>query len=155
MNASPAYAFAPRALRRWRDERLTLADATGGGLCATFQFEGSTCGNMPFNLLYQVRLASAQEEYRLLELSCAPAAGDEGHERMCSYLESAERILSVLQSERPLLGQPLADVLSWKPTTSPAGCVCASSARNHKWLAVLQTLHFALIERSPAPSIFP
>lgn len=155
MNPPFAYAFAPRALRRWKDERLSLIEDAAGGLRATFQFEGSTCGNMPFNLVYTVHVASAANGHRLLDLRCAPAPHDEGHQRMCSFLESAERILNTLQTEQPLLGQPLAEALTWHPTTSPAGCVCAASARHHKWLAVLHTLHFALTERATPSPVSP
>lgn len=144
MTAAPAYAFAPRALRRWRDERLTLAFAADGRVSAQFRFEGSTCGNVPFELVYRVELAAAADGYRVIAMSCAPAPGDEGHQQMCSYRESAERILATLATEQNLVGQPLADVLAWSPSVSPAGCVCAAASRNHKWLAILQTLHFTL-----------
>ncbi len=145
MNASvPAYAFSPRALQRWRDERLRLTNNPDGTISAGFDFEGSTCGNVPLALLYCVRVASAVEQWRLLELSCAPAKFDSGHSRMCSYLENSTRILETLRDEGPLLGEPLAEALGWRPLTSPAGCVCTRQCRAHKWLAVLHTLHFAL-----------
>jgi hypothetical protein len=148
MNAAAAYTFPLRALRRWRDERLTLTDQPDGGIHGEFRFEGSTCGNVPFNLIYTVRLASAAAPHRILELACSPAPGDDGHRRMCSYLDHADRLLATLQTDSPLLDQPLAAALAWQPVTSPSGCVCDARARAHKWLAVLQTLHLALAERA-------
>ncbi|HVU35662.1 MAG TPA: hypothetical protein VHE61_19640 [Opitutaceae bacterium] len=148
MTTTPTYAFQPRVLRRWRDERLTLTQAPDGAMAASFRFDGSTCGNIPFVLWYSVRLAPAAERYRIIDLGCEPAGADEGHRRMCSYLEGADRLLVTLRTERPLVGQPLAEALAWRPATSPAGCVCAAASRNHKWLAVLHTLHFALHEPS-------
>ncbi|MGH8020969.1 MAG: hypothetical protein ACREIA_22335 [Opitutaceae bacterium] len=155
MTTAPTYAFPIRALRRWRDERLTLIDESDGTIHALFRFEGSTCGNVPFNLDYSAHLASAANQHRLLALGCVPAAGDDGHRRMCSYLENAGQLLATLQTERPLLGQPLDAVLEWRPATSPAGCVCAAPARAHKWLAVLHTLHFALNGRTAAQPALP
>jgi len=161
MNPPIPYAFPVRALRRWRDERLGLAADEAGGWRATFHFEGSTCGNIPFALRFEVGLDAAGI---LRELRCAPAPADEGHARMCSYLEDAERLLAELATQAPLRGRPLADVLTWNPATSPAGCVCAPASRAHKWLAVLQTLHFALHAPAapaatsaspPAPAVVP
>src|SRR6187200_399971 len=147
MNPLPGYAFSARALRRWRDERMTLVDELDGGFRATFLFDGSTCGGIPFQLVYTVRLARVEERWQVLDLSCVPVDGDDGHKRMCAYLESGDRMMENLQKDQPLVGQSLDDVLAWQPATSPAGCLCAVAARNHKWLAVLQTLHFSLAQR--------
>lgn len=145
MTTAATYAFAPRVLRRWRDERLSLAAAADGRVTARFRFDGSTCGNVPFELVYDVELASPEDGYRVLAMRCAPTPGDEGHRQMCSYRESADRILQTLATEQPFVGRPLAEVLAWSPALLPAGCVCAAASRAHKWLAVLQTLHFALL----------
>ena len=148
MNAAPTYAFSPRALRRWRDERLAIVDETDGRIRARFVFEGTTCGSIPFQLLYTTRLGSVEEDRQLLEMNCAPMPGDQGHQRMCAFLENGDGLLRAMQSEQPLLGRPLVEALAWQPVVSPAGCLCAASARNHKWLAVLHTLHFALEQRA-------
>jgi hypothetical protein len=149
MNAAPTYAFSVRALRRWRDERLEIVDAPNGELRAKFVFEGTTCGSIPFQLIYAVRVGSVEEDRVLLEMSCSPVSGDEGHRRMCAFLENGDSLHHAMKSEQPLLGRPLAEALAWQPAVSPAGCLCAASARNHKWLAVLHTLHFALEQRAP------
>lgn len=148
----PAYAFPLHALRRWRDERLTLTPEADGTERADFHFDGSTCGNVPFHLVYTVRIAPAADRHRVLALACAPAPGDHGHERMCCCLEDPGAIPGTLRPEVPMLGQPLAAVLGWRPVTSPAGCLCVADFRAHKWLAVLQTLHYALAGRAtPRP----
>ena len=148
MNAAPSYAFSARALRRWRDERLEIVDGPGGELRARFVFEGTTCGSIPFQMIYAVRIGSVENERRLLEMDCSPVSGDQGHQRMCAFLENGDTLLRAIKSEQPLLGRPLAESLTWQPAVSPAGCLCAASARNHKWLAVLHTLHFALEQRA-------
>lgn len=147
MIAPAAYAFPLRALRRWSAERLSLAHEADGGVQAQFNFDGSTCGNVPFRLIYSVQLASASAQHRVRMLACAPAPHDDGHRRMCSFLETGEALLAAMPVECPLLGEPLAAALAWRPSTTPAGCVCAAPARAHLWLAVLHTLHFALAER--------
>jgi pyruvoyl-dependent arginine decarboxylase (PvlArgDC) len=52
-----------------------------------------------------------------------------------------------IEQEKPLLGQPLNDVISWQRTASSAGCYCEPGSRKHKWGLVLETVHFALVER--------
>jgi hypothetical protein len=54
--------------------------------------------------------------------------------------------------KKPLLGEPLEAVLAWNPKTLPAGCVCSQQSRSHKWLIVLETIHFTLQQGvSPQP----
>jgi hypothetical protein len=78
-------------------------------------------------------------------MGCAPAAESDGQERMCSYIATKGCILETIDGDKPLLGQPLAAVLEWKPTALPAGCHCTAAYRDHKWLAVLEALHYALL----------
>lgn len=147
--STPAYAFPLRALRRWRDQHLTLRPGDDGGVRATFRLEGSTCGNVAFLLDYHVRLSPAADGHRLLELTAAPAPHDDNHVQMCAAREDVDRLLATLRREQPCLGQPLATTLDWRPTTQPAGCLCALNSRARMWQAVYHTLHYALYsERS-------
>lgn len=155
MNTTPLYAFPTRALRRWRDERLSLNEEIDGSVSATFRFNGSTCGNVPFVLEFSARLALDGDGFRFLHLSCAPAPGDAGHRRMCGHLENAAALLAALGTTPPVVGAPLAAGLDWRPATTPAGCVCAATDRAHKWLAMLHTLHFALAARASLQPVFP
>lgn len=143
MSLETGYTFAPRALKRWRDERLTLTPREGGGWRARFHFDGSTCGNVAFVLLYDIEIDGGGI---LVGMRAAAAPGDEGHESLCRHREDAASLREELATPGPLHGRPLDDVLTWRPATSPAGCVCTAPARAHKWLAALQTLHFALSE---------
>lgn len=151
-DSGPVYVFPVRALRRWSTENLTLETAPAGGLVAHFRFEGSTCGNVPFELRYQVLLDGSAQRI-IAAQQCTPAPFDEGHQRMCCWQEDAARAATLLE-EKPLAGQPLAAVLSWRPLRSPSGCLCAPASRHHKWQAVLETLHFALFA-SPTPTVSP
>ncbi len=151
--APSPYAFPERALRRWARENLTIASRTDGGVEAVFRFEGSTCGNIAFHLLYRVTLAPASVDRRIVAMGCEPAPFDEGHTHMCCWQENAAVIAATMRNETPLLGQPLAAVLAWHPRKSPAGCICAEPARHHKWQAVLETLHLALHSPTPSPAV--
>jgi hypothetical protein len=66
---------------------------------------------------------------------------------MCRYLESPEQLMTSIELERPLLGEPLNSVLDWHPATSAAGCYCELSDRMHKWRLALETIHYALVNR--------
>lgn len=144
--SSAGYQVNVRALRRWSQERLTIAPGDEARLHCCFRFEGSTCSNMgmPLAFSYHVTLGTAEAGHPILDMDCVPAEGAEGHRSMCSFLERAEGILATLREEKPLLGQPLQAVLAWQPRTLPAGCVCTQPSRHHKWLIVLQTIHYAL-----------
>lgn len=138
------YAFPERALQRWARENLTLTARADGRTEAIFRFEGSTCSNIAFQLIYQITLGPRTDERRIESLCCVPAPHYEGHTRMCCWQENAAAVIKTMSTETPLLGQPLAAVLTWRPIKSPAGCLCAAPSRHHKWQAALETLHFAL-----------
>ena len=148
--AAPApdaqYSVNIRALRRWADERLSLERQADGTIDAQFRYEGTTCTNMgrPIEFHYQVTLDSADGEYRIREQRCAPAPADEGHASMCRYLTEGNQLLVTIAGEKPLLGRPLHDVLSWPRPLNAAGCYCEADARQHKWGLVLETIHYAL-----------
>ncbi len=140
----PGYAFPRRALRRWQAEQLTLSTTPDGGHTALFRLEGSTCGNVPFELHYRVRLGPAAEGHRLLGFFCALAAHDTNHREQCAAKADYGDHRASVAVPPPLHGRPLAEALAWSPATAPDGCLCTEPARAHKWRAVLQTIHFAL-----------
>lgn len=142
MNPAPtAYAFPSRALQRWAREQLTLTPQPDGGLTAEFRFEGSTCGNVPFVWRYVLRLDAAQ---RIHAMSCGPGSGDENHRRMCAFLGTGNTWVNQVGSEAPCVGDSLQQAVAWRAASSPAGCLCTAASRNHKWQAVIQTVHYAL-----------
>ena len=52
-----------------------------------------------------------------------------------------------IAGEKPLLGRPLNEVLTWERAYNPSGCYCDSPRREHKWGLVLEVIHFALARR--------
>jgi hypothetical protein len=136
-------------LKRWAEERLSITTNPDDTLDATFRYEGTTCTNMGRSLAfdYAVKLGPRAQGYPILEQRCAPAAGDTGHTKMCQYLENPERLISSIDREKPLSGEPLNAVLSWQRNPSAAGCYCESASRDHKWGLVLETIHFALAQK--------
>jgi hypothetical protein len=143
---SPGYGINRKALQRWAAERLTLTSDGRGGIEAIFRYDGTTCSNMGRKLTfhYRVSLGPRDEGYPIRDQSCRPAEEDEGHRSMCEYLRAGERLLETVAAEKPLLGRPLDDVLSWQRPTMGAGCYCEAESRAHKWGLVLETIHYAL-----------
>ena len=117
---------------------------------AIFHYEGTTCSNMGRALAfdYRVKLAPPEDHYRILEMHCAPAPGDTGHQFQCEYLNAAEALTRSIASEKPLLGRPLDEVLNWRRACDPSGCYCDVTRREHKWGLVLEVIHFALCRRA-------
>ncbi len=145
-SAEVKYGINTKALKRWAEERLQLTPRDDGGVDASFRYDGSTCTNMgrPLTFQYNVTLGPREEGFPIREQRCAPAPGDQGHSYMCEYVRDGARLLADIDGERPLLGQPLNDVLTWPRPASPAGCYCEPACRQHKWGLVLETVHYAL-----------
>jgi hypothetical protein len=143
------YIINPKALKRWADERLALALREDGTVDAMFHYEGTTCSNMgrAIHFEYHVVLGPRREGYPIRELRCAPARDDEGHKFMCEYMVNAEHLMVAIDHEKPLLGRPLNDVLSWQRPAIAAGCYCEPASRKHKWGLALETIHYALVQR--------
>jgi hypothetical protein len=146
------YSVNARALRKWAAERVRVEARDDGTIEATFRFDGTTCSNLgrPLAFDYRVRLGGADDGRRILAASCEPAAGDDGYQYTCAYLNDADRLLADLAAEKPLLGQPLDAVLDWVRPTAPSGCHCSSDSRAHKWGLALEAIHYALAN-APAP----
>ena len=120
-----------------------------GSLDIVFRYDGTTCTNMgrPLAFTYSVKLGPRAEGYPILEQRCAPVAGDTGHMAMCKYVEDSARLMAAIESEKPLNGQRLDAVLSWRREPNGAGCYCDAASRNHKWGLVLETIHYALVQK--------
>jgi hypothetical protein len=151
------YSVNAKALARWAADRLTLTRNENGTMDAQFRYEGTTCSNMgrPLVFDYQVTLGPPEDGYVISAVACRPAPGDVGYQSMCRFIDSPERLMASIDSEKPLLGEPLNKVLSWDAATSSAGCHCELGDRLHKWRLVLETIHYALVEQervAPAPS---
>ena len=102
---------------------------------------------VPLEFHYDIKLGPAETGYRIEQASCAPAPGDTGHTRMCAWIDDADSLRNQIQDEKPLLGQPLNDVLTWQRPSAPSGCYCDGGARMHKWGLALEVVHYALVQR--------
>lgn len=143
------YSINLRALEKWSRDRLQLSYLEDQSVEARFRYEGTTCSNMGRTLEfdYHVRLGSSDIGYIILGAYCAPADGDTGHMFMCQYLEDADSLMNAISNDKPLLGRPLKDVLTWRREYTPSGCYCGMGSREYKWGIVLEVLHYALQQR--------
>jgi hypothetical protein len=55
--------------------------------------------------------------------------------------------MGAIEREKPLNGARLDAVLEWEREPSGAGCYCEAQSRDHKWGMVLETIHYALVQR--------
>jgi hypothetical protein len=142
------YSVGVRALRKWSQERLQLEILEDDWIDARFRYEGTTCSNLGQQLEfdYCVKLSPATEGYRIGGLRCIPSPGNTGYTKMCEYLKNADALMRAIGDEKPLLGRPLDEVLSWNRPYRPAGCYCEPESREHKWGLVLEVIHFALAQ---------
>jgi hypothetical protein len=143
------YTVNRKALKRWAEERLTSETREDGTVDFLFRYDGTTCTNMGRSLSfhYHVKLGPCAEGYPIREQRCTPAPGDTGHTQMCQYIENRERLMTAIEGERPLIGQRLNAVLSWRRAVCGAGCYCDASSREHKWGLVFETIHYALVQQ--------
>lgn len=143
------YSINVKALRKWSQERLELKTTADGSVEARFRYEGTTCSNMGRPLAYDFRvlLGPAAVNHRILQLSCRPAPGDTGHAAQCKFITDSAAFAGRIEGEKPLLGQPLDDVLEWKRSFNPSGCFCEAESRQHKWGLVFEVIHYALVQR--------
>ncbi len=149
LDADAQYTVNRKALQRWAEERLNIAPQTDGSMVATFRYDGTTCTNMgrPLAFIYMVKLGPRADEYPILDEHCSPATDDTGHESMCKFVEDSDRLMSAIDNEKPLLGQRLNAVLEWRREPNGAGCYCEPQSRDHKWGLVLETIHYALVQK--------
>jgi hypothetical protein len=142
------YSINSRALRKWSQERLALKTVPDGSVEADFRYDGTTCSNMgqPLEFHYHIKLSPRTDGYRITEANCAPAPGDNGHTQQCEYLNDAVALMGSIANEKPLLGRPLNDVLTWERATNPSGCYCDIERRLHKWGLVFEVIHHALVQ---------
>ena len=150
LDPSAAYTVNRKALRRWAAERLTLTRRDDGSIDALFRYEGTTCTNMgrPLHFDYHVHLGPRGDGYPIRTQRCRPAADDTGHTHMCGYISVGDDLIDAVGRDAPLAGEPLGAVIGWTRPVSSAGCYCDDASRVHKWGLVLETIHYALAERT-------
>lgn len=148
LNPEASYSVSIKALGKWSRERLRLSFREDRGVEAWFRYEGTTCSNLgrPLAFDYRIALGPPEGGYRILAVSCVPAPGNDGYTSMCKYLKDAGALMAAIETERPLLGRPLDDVLAWQRRFSPTGCYCDAAGRAHKWGIALEVVHYALAQ---------
>ncbi len=148
LKSNAKYSFSKKALEKWSKERLQLRFNSDNSIDAVFRYQGTTCSNMGHGLEfdYRVKVESLQSNFKVIETECAPAPGDTGYTFMCRYIENSESLMNELAGEKPLLGKPLNDILSWQREYNPSACYCRSVSRDYKWGLVFEVLHYALVQ---------
>jgi hypothetical protein len=148
LNHNAQYSLNPRALQKWSEERLELKFGPDDCVDALFRYEGTTCSNLgrALEFDYYVKLGPLDGGYKILETICLPAPDDDGYMYQCEYISDPETLMNRIAREKPLLGRPLNDVLTWERAYSPSGCFCDSERRAHKWGLVLEVIHFTLVQ---------
>ena len=142
------YTVSIKALQKWSDERLQLNILDDNSIEAKFRYEGTTCSNMgrKIEFDYDIRLSSSTEGNKIIHLDCKPSEGEDGFKFMCEYITNPKVIRNDIETEKPLLGKSLNEVLNWKREFSPSGCYCKSDSRMHKWGLALEVLHYTLVQ---------
>jgi hypothetical protein len=107
-----------------------------------------------------VTLSPPETRCTILEADCRPASDDTGHMHMCAFIEDAAGLMAAIETEKPLLGLPLNEVLTWSRPAAPAGCHCTALSRTHKWGLALEAIHYALAQSGydsglPASAVAP
>jgi hypothetical protein len=145
--AALPFSLPRRALEKWARDRLRTEARSGGGIVATFRFDGTTCSSlgMPLALEYSVELRPDGDGRWVVDRCAArPAEGDVGHESMCGWRQDPESIREALRQEPPFVGLDLERARAWAPEIRSSGCLCSAADRNHKWKIVLETVRWAL-----------
>ncbi|MFA6541095.1 MAG: hypothetical protein WCT99_05785, partial [Bacteroidota bacterium] len=146
LTSNAQYSFNHKALEKWSNERLRLQFNNDDSIEAVFRYEGTTCSNMgrALEFEYRITIGSPENKYKIIFAECSPAPDDTGHTMMCQYLEDPGSLMNAIADEKPLIGKPLNDVLSWHREYHPSACYCRTASRKYKWGLVFEVLHYAL-----------
>ncbi len=149
LNVNAKYSFSSKALEKWSKERLHLQFNDDQSVNATFRYQGTTCSNLGHFLEfdYHIKIGSPIMAYTIIEANCQPAPEDAGYTFMCRYIENPVSMMNDIATEKPFLGKPLNDILSWKREYNPSACYCSMVSREHKWGLVFEVLHYALVHQ--------
>ena len=134
------YTIPPAALARWATQRVRREPRRDGGVVYSFAMSGSTCNNVPLDVLMTVTLGA---DGRIESATARPAGHDAGCGAMCAALGDGGGFLSHFGSAEEVVGLTLeqATFRSWDP--EPSGCFCTAANRRHKWRNVFEALHYS------------
>ena len=146
LNADAKYSVNIKALQKWSDERLEINISEDGSISAKFRYNGTTCSNLGHELVfdYIIELGSEEEGFKIKSVECKPVGN--GYTFMCDYKDDPDLLMNSINSEKPLLGKPLNEILNWERNFNPEGCYCKRESRDYKWGQVLETLHYKLVQ---------
>src|SRR5829696_5560112 len=102
----PAYAVAPKALRRWAGERLRRERRDDGRTVYSFAISGSTCNNRPLDVVMTVTLDPGG---RIESATSQPAPSDAGCDATCAAHLDGRRFLAEFGSCEEAVGLELRD----------------------------------------------
>jgi hypothetical protein len=57
------------------------------------------------------------------------------------------QLMTAIGHEKPLNGEHLSAILTWRREPAAGGCFCTQASRDHKWGLVLETIHYALANK--------
>ena len=146
MSASPSisqsrrYAIPEAALRRWVKQRVRSSARADGGIIYTFALSGSTCNNVPIEVVMTVAIGA---DGRIERATAHRADGDRGCDAMCAAPLDGQRFLADEGGCDEAIGLTLADAAFRDWREEPSGCFCTAGNRRHKWRNVFQALHYA------------
>ena len=128
------YSIPEAALQRWARDRLRGERGVDGAAVYRFLLSGSTCTNVPLNVVMIVRVNT---QGTIEAASSQPSEADTGWGAMCGSSSNIGRCDEVI-------GLTLDEAAFRDWQEEPSGCFCSAGNRRHKWRNVFQTLHYAV-----------
>ena len=146
LDRNAKYSISEKALLKWSNDRLTMNVLSDGTIFAKFRYNGTTCSNLGHELIfdYHIELSSSEESYRIKSLKCIPV--NNGYTFMCEYSTDENGVMKEIELEKPLIGKPLNEILTWKRNYNPEGCYCKKESRDYKWGIVFEVLHYKIVQ---------
>ena len=145
------YGISTDALAKWAGENLGWETERGDERHYRFSHRGSTCmdGGTPFTAVVHVVLQEGSCEWVVKSARIDFSQGEMPCEKeMCAYLTDGERFFEALVEPPAFCGRALESILADPIEVNYAGCLCESPMVNHKWIAALSTIHYALIQEA-------
>src|SRR5688572_19653673 len=122
------YAIPEKALRRWATERLSAEPRTGGGIVYSLTISGSTCNNVPLEVVMTV---AVDADGRIDATLSRPVGAGRGCDAMCAAHGDGRRLLAEVGTCDEVLGLTLNEAAFRNWEAEPSGCFCTAGNRRH------------------------
>ena len=148
------YPVSERALSKWARKKICLLEQVKNRYHYVFHFEGSTCNNggVPFHADIHAVCKIGDEEIEFengwFDIS---NAGQKAVKEMCGFSNKGEDLFETLKKKPQFAGKNIEKIITDSFPVNAAGCFCNQGMRNHKWLWVLSTIHYAFIHGLEVP----